>query len=113
MAVLSFTNSDGGVETHSVDSSSFSIGRGVDNDLVIQNPAVSRQHAMLQSTTLGHSIQDMGSKNGTWVNGTRLGTSPEKLTHGDNIVLGNIQVRLSFYDTDETVTASRQPWTTK
>ena len=106
MAVLSITTGDGSIETHSISSSTFSLGRGMGNDLVIEDPVVSRQHAVLQSTPLGYTIQDMGSKNGTWVNGTRLGASSQKLAHGDTIVLGNAQVSLRFYSTDETVTAA-------
>lgn len=107
MAVLSMLKADGGIETHSLPSTPFSLGRGMGNDLVIQNPVVSREHAVLHLTPSGYAIQDLGSKNGTWVNGTRLGTSPQKLVHGDTILLGNVQVCLCFYVTDETITAAQ------
>ena len=38
MAVLTITKTDGSTDTHSLVSSSFSVGRGIANDLVIENP---------------------------------------------------------------------------
>ena len=105
MAALSILKGDGSIETHSLPSTTFSLGRGSGNDLVINNPVVSRQHAVLLSTPSGHTIHDLGSKNGTWVNGTRQGSSPHKLIDGDVIVLGNAEVSLRFYATEETVTS--------
>lgn len=107
MAVLAVLRSDGSIGTHAVGSPRYAIGRGMDNDLVIQSPFVSRRHAVLLSSPAGHAIQDLGSKNGTWVNGIRLGRAPLELTHQDLIVLGNTQVSLRFHATDETVTAAQ------
>ena len=44
------------------------IGRSPDNDIVLKNPAVSKSHAVLESTPEGTIIRDLGSINGTFVN---------------------------------------------
>ena len=48
------------------------IGRDVNNDLVINNSEVSRNHARLTSQSGGYLIEDLASTNGTFVNGQRL-----------------------------------------
>jgi hypothetical protein len=48
------------------------VGRVAGNDLVIADPAVSRQHAVLERTADGFVLTDLGSANGTWVNGRRI-----------------------------------------
>ncbi len=49
------------------------IGRLEDNQLCLQHGSVSRHHALLELTRQGLSISDMGSQNGTTVNGTAVG----------------------------------------
>lgn len=63
------------------------IGRDSDVDLVIRNPEISRQHARIYRQGNDLVIEDMGSTNGTFVNGNRI-TSPHLLQKGDQIVLG-------------------------
>jgi hypothetical protein len=61
------------------------IGRSPDNDVVLQDPYVSRRHcAILIHTSDGCEVHDTASKNGTYVNGRRLST-PTRLTAGDEI----------------------------
>ena len=63
------------------------IGRDLSNDVVINDPEISRRHTrlFLQSGTYG--VEDMGSTNGTSVNGQRL-TGPALLQPGDVLTLG-------------------------
>lgn len=71
--------------------SSFSIGRGSQNDLPLKEKSVSRSHAVIQSTQRGLLIQDVGSKLGTYVNGQPIqGTF--RLESGDVIQIGYEQV---------------------
>jgi len=68
------------------------LGREVGNDIVLEDPQVSRHHARLTLATGGYVIEDLGSTNGTFINEQRLmGTRPitpgDKLRLGDNVVL--------------------------
>jgi len=48
------------------------IGRAEDNDIVVADPAVSRHHAELRNAAGVYHIADLGSNNGTYVNGQRI-----------------------------------------
>jgi hypothetical protein len=63
------------------------IGRTAGNDVVVNHPEVSRRHASLTWDGRQFVIQDLGSANGTFVNGVRL-TAPQVLQPGDAIGLG-------------------------
>jgi len=70
------------------------IGRPPDNDIVISDLGVSKQHAELRRSPDGrYSITDLGSHNGTYVNGTRV--SQQELNEGDIITLGHVTFRLA------------------
>jgi len=58
--------------TITLDHSPFTVGRKVDKDLVIADPRVSRDHAMIVSENGKFSVVDQGSKHGTFVNGERI-----------------------------------------
>jgi hypothetical protein len=70
------------------------MGRDVTNDIVLGDPEVSRQHARLTRTPAGYILEDLGSTNGTFVNGERLVTA-RALAAGNQIGLGE-NVGLSF-----------------
>ena len=74
-------------------SGSLSLGRTPDQDLVLDDPLVSRSHARLfwEGGTL--FIEDLGSKHGTSVNGLRI-RAAHPLTAGDEVTLGGILLRL-------------------
>jgi ABC transport system ATP-binding/permease protein len=63
------------------------IGRGKEADISLPAPVVSRRHASLQPGTPEWSLTDLGSKNGTFLNGRRI-TRPEQLKPGDVIQVG-------------------------
>jgi len=71
------------------------IGRAPDNDVVINHPEVSRQHARLTRRGTAVVLEDLGSTNGTFVNGVRL-SAPHTLSNGDVIGLGDA-VTLTYY----------------
>jgi hypothetical protein len=63
------------------------LGRDITNDIVINDPEVSRHHMRLTRGAGGFTLEDLGSTNGTFVNGQRLaGAKP--LNNGDMIGLG-------------------------
>ncbi|HEY1264798.1 MAG TPA: SpoIIE family protein phosphatase [Terriglobales bacterium] len=55
-----------------LDHSPFTVGRKVEKDLVIADPRVSRDHAVIVSENGQFTIEDQGSKHGTFVNGERV-----------------------------------------
>lgn len=63
------------------------VGRDVTNDIPLGDPEVSRQHARLTSTPGGYVVEDLGSTNGSFVNGERL-VAPRVLSHGDLLGFG-------------------------
>ena len=68
-----------------------------DADLDIDNPFVSRRHCRIRFQDQSFYVSDLGSKNGTYVNGARLHSSGEKtLNDGDVIGLAAGQVTLRF-----------------
>ena len=66
------------------------IGSALDNDFVIDDPSVSRSHCRLEGERAGFRLRDLGSKNGTWVGGTRL--QEAMLTAGVTLRLGQAAV---------------------
>jgi hypothetical protein len=65
------------------------IGRSKDNDIVVNDDRVSRNHLQIvQNDTGGYSVVDLGSVNGTFVNGQRI-ASETHLQPGDVIKIGN------------------------
>jgi adenylate cyclase len=69
----------------------FTIGRLPECDLYLPFGGVSRYHARVLKTASGWTIQDLGSKNGTQLN-DRLVITPQILTHGDIIWLGDVSM---------------------
>lgn len=70
------------------------LGRDVTNDISIGDPEVSRQHARLTRTPGGYVLEDLGSTNGSFVNGERL-VAPRVLATGDLMGMGE-NVTMSF-----------------
>ena len=79
------------------------VGKGPGNDIVLEDARVSRLHASLEKFAEGWCVNDLGSSNGTFVNGDRI-WGAHRLRHGDEIRVG--QTRLLFRSTDDAV-ASR------
>lgn len=70
------------------------IGREPINDVVFPDPEVSRRHARIVAQNNNYYIEDLGSTNGTFVNGRRI-SSVTRLSNGDIIDLGE-SIRLTF-----------------
>lgn len=63
------------------------LGRDITNDIVINDPEVSRHHARFIHTPTGYSYEDLRSTNGSFINRQRIST-PYQLSNGDLIGLG-------------------------
>lgn len=84
-----------------VNQQEIAIGKASHNKVVLNDPTVSGTHAALIARDGGFSIVDLGSSNGTFVNGTRITNEAWTLQHGDKLQLG--KVLLTFRNPAETV----------
>lgn len=66
------------------------IGRAPDNGLAVPDGSVSSKHARILRTDEGFVIEDLQSRNGTFVNGERVTEGQRKLSDGDLIRLGKV-----------------------
>ena len=74
-------------QTYDLNKDISTLGRDITNDIVINDPEVSRHHLRMTRGAGGFTIEDLGSTNGTFVNGQRL-TGPRALRPGDMVGLG-------------------------
>ncbi len=77
-----------------LDSRGISIGRGKHNDIVVPDHYCSLDHAEFRHLKGISTVDDVGSTNGTWVNGERV-TSEVQLVPGDFIKIGGITFHYS------------------
>lgn len=87
---------DNVVKDYVIDKDVVTIGRGRDNEIVIENLSVSRNHARLRRESGKFILIDLNSANGSFVNGVR--TNKTELLDGDIISVG--KHRIYFVDTD-------------
>ena len=80
----------------------YTIGRLPDNDVRIDNPAVSGHHSLIINILNDSFLEDLNSTNGTYVNGKLI--KKHALQHGDVITIGHHQLRFS----DQQATESEQ-----
>jgi hypothetical protein len=86
-----------------IDGESFVIGRSEVCDFVLGDQTVSRRHAQLSCTSVGWLLSDLGSTNGTRVNGWRV--KQVRVRPGDRVQVGRVRLRVTLYPS-----ASRNPW---
>ncbi len=72
------------------------VGRGADCLLVIRDSAASRQHLEIRRSGIGWECRDLGSRNGTLVNGTRISSC--ELSDGDEIKIGETSLTFELGD---------------
>lgn len=69
-------------------------GRDAGADLVLDHPTVSRRHVRFSILGSDVDVLDLGSANGTFVNGRPLDQRPYRLADGDQLRLGHLQLRV-------------------
>ncbi len=89
-----------------LDGARFVLGRDAANEVVVDDPFISRRHAEIVWDGDAYVLRDLGSRNGTRVNGSRL-SAPVRLKHGDVITLGD--ATFVFQLTDETLLRGGEP----
>jgi pSer/pThr/pTyr-binding forkhead associated (FHA) protein len=77
----------------------YTVGRLPDNDIRIDNPAVSGHHALVINILNDSFLEDLNSTNGTYVNGKII--KKHALQHGDVITVGHHALRFVDSETDE------------
>lgn len=83
------------------------VGRSPDASVMVDDPGVSRLHARIRRSELGFEVEDLGSKNGTYLNGSRIEQALANL--GDKIRLGpRVVLTLSSFDVVEEQVVQRQ-----
>ncbi|MCH7480644.1 MAG: FHA domain-containing protein [Chloroflexi bacterium] len=86
------------------------LGRDIDNEVVINDAEISRRHTRLLIQEGGYVVEDLGSTNGTFVNGQKI-TGSHVLEPGQTIRLGE-NVTLSYeiagFDSDATIASGQR-----
>ena len=114
MAQFRFVMQSGPVvgKVYYLDAEEIYIGRESTNTIVINDVQVSRRHAKLEQKGSEYVIQDLGSTNGTFVNGVRI-SGTQVLNLGDMVALGEgiTLVYESSMDLNATVLSTKSPET--
>jgi pSer/pThr/pTyr-binding forkhead associated (FHA) protein len=92
-----------GVRVIPLDQQVFMLGASPSADVFLDNSYVSLMHAQIVRETDRFIIRDLDSRNGTYVNGTRLGKEGHTLQSGDLIELAEGEVRLRFQSRGSTL----------
>jgi pSer/pThr/pTyr-binding forkhead associated (FHA) protein len=93
---LILMNADGPEQEYELSKTSVTLGRAMTNDIILDDNRISRSHARLECSPRGCELVDLGSSNGTRLNGVRV----EKtwLGPGDRIQVGSLELR---YEVDQ------------
>ena len=86
------------------------IGRDSNSDIQIDERQISRQHAEIAFTSQGYTLRDLGSKNGTYLNGQPVSREPQIIRNGDELGIA-LCAKTTFVAEEATapiVMASRQ-----
>jgi pSer/pThr/pTyr-binding forkhead associated (FHA) protein len=98
---LVLINPNGPCQEFVLSKSNVSMGRNITNDVVLNDGRVSRNHARLECSPAGVILSDMGSSNGTRLNGMTVERAT--LKPGDTISLGGQQIKYKVEDPSEDV----------
>lgn len=91
MAKLVLSREGAVVDQRWLEQERLTVGRDTGNDVVIDDPFASREHAAITSVGHDHIIEDLQSSNGTFVNGIRV--TRHILQHGDVVDFGALHLR--------------------
>ena len=104
MAKISVIKNNVPVNSISLTAGTVSIGRANNNDVRIQDSTVSSHHAKIVTFYNASYIEDLGSTNGTFVNGKKV--KKQTLKPGDIISLGVLSLKVENEEADEPKAAS-------
>ncbi len=94
MLTILFKFNDKILKTIESDKNEFLIGRNADNDIVIENLAVSKLHARIVKKDGSYYIEDLNSTNGTYLNKIRI--TKKDLKNNDIIIIGKHSLEINF-----------------
>ena len=94
MLTILFKFNDKILKTIESDKNEFLIGRNADNDIVIENLAVSKLHARIVKKDGSYYIEDLNSTNGTYLNKIRI--TKKDLKNRDIIIIGKHSLEIHF-----------------
>lgn len=80
----------GGTHVIPLESTQITIGRGLNNDVILEDTRVSRHHAQLRYRAKRFWVTDLGSTNGTYINGQQI--EEQALRDGDVLSLGGLEL---------------------
>ena len=83
------------------------LGRDVAGAIAIDSPSVSRRHARICVSGSEVTIEDLDSKNGTYVRTERVSKAPVPLTDGDELRLGSVSLRFRQTKSGSTMTLAK------
>src|SRR5262245_32751916 len=75
----------------------FVIGRSAECQLALDDPLVSRKHAAFRVRKDGVTVEDLGSRNGVLVNGTKI-DGPHAVNNDDRVTIGGQELRVHYVD---------------
>ena len=104
MAKISVIENNVPVNSISLTAGTISIGRAKNNDVRIQDSTVSSHHAKIVTFYNASYIEDLGSTNGTFVNGKRV--TKHTLNSGDVISLGALSLKVENEETVKPIATS-------
>jgi len=107
MAVIVVKLGESVVQRFKIDKDVVSIGRARDNDIVVENLSVSRNHARIRREAGKYILTDLNSANGCFVNGVKL--TKAELAHDDIVSIGKHKLHFLGEDTDAPVAATPAP----
>jgi len=80
----------------SLPSGIYEVGRTASCQIFLDGTKVSRLHARIVVGAGGATVEDLGSSNGVFVNGSRVGRGLRRLEDGDNLVIGDFAIPVSY-----------------
>ncbi len=83
------------------------VGSAPDNDLVVDDVSVSRTHLKIDGEKQGYRVRDLGSKNGTWLAGTRIVEA--LITASTQLRVGQTEIAFELLDETHEIALSKQP----
>ena len=101
MARMILSLNDQTLAEYNLSKERYTVGRLADNDIRIDNPAVSGHHALVINILNDAFLEDLNSTNGTYVNGRLI--KKHALQHGDIVTVGHHQLKFVDSELDDDV----------